>query len=631
MIATIVRRFRSLSTLFAVIASLAASGSAAGQLRVVSYNIAQTLGDAEALGEVIAALHADDKPGFATPVSVFIFQEVRSADLPIIASLIHQHAPQGASYVQGSYTNGNEDDFAGAQAMFYRSGLLVENATQHAGIWTGAGRFARRWRLNLAGYDSPLAGFYIYSMHLKASSGGANELLRLQGVQNVRANADQFPAETHVIYGGDMNFYHNQESGYLMWFQPGNGRAAPDPLGSTPWGGPGNAIKHSQSPRLVHQGGLVGGGMNQRFDFLLHTLPFADGQGFSIIPGTYRSFGNDGMHFNQAINDGNNLYYPDDIPRSNALADNLHDASDHIPVIVEYQIPARMAVNVPANYGKVIQGADFDVTFTVSNTAPLAVTPIGADVLEFSATGGGGVLDVTAGEAFAASPATTGGLPLDTSNWGAVPGSITFTSDNQAVQNGTIVRNVNGTVVRPSQPSFSGDDVVQTATVDWPLDPDTGVQFIDVLIYNYAFDSFQARLDLDALSGLEEPFGYVSGLTSNVGATPATLRFSFDTEGLNDGVYAAPLTIHTSDENLPGETFVDLALTLLVALGDASPCRADLNSDGAVDVLDLLILLDAWGPCPRGRSVGGCPADLNGDGVVDVLDLLILLDEWGPC
>jgi hypothetical protein len=49
----------------------------------------------------------------------------------------------------------------------------------------------------------------------------------------------------------------------------------------------------------------------------------------------------------------------------------------------------------------------------------------------------------------------------------------------------------------------------------------------------------------------------------------------------------------------------------------------DINGDGIVNVLDLLILLDDWGPCP------GCDSDLNGDGVVNVIDLLILLDSWG--
>jgi hypothetical protein len=52
---------------------------------------------------------------------------------------------------------------------------------------------------------------------------------------------------------------------------------------------------------------------------------------------------------------------------------------------------------------------------------------------------------------------------------------------------------------------------------------------------------------------------------------------------------------------------------------------SDINGDGVVDVLDLLILLDAWGAC---KSCD-CPADLNGDCAIDVLDLLFLLDNWG--
>lgn len=53
---------------------------------------------------------------------------------------------------------------------------------------------------------------------------------------------------------------------------------------------------------------------------------------------------------------------------------------------------------------------------------------------------------------------------------------------------------------------------------------------------------------------------------------------------------------------------------------------ADLNGDCRVDVLDLLVLLGAWGPCP---ARGECPADLNKSGNVDVQDLLILLGDWG--
>jgi len=44
------------------------------------------------------------------------------------------------------------------------------------------------------------------------------------------------------------------------------------------------------------------------------------------------------------------------------------------------------------------------------------------------------------------------------------------------------------------------------------------------------------------------------------------------------------------------------------------------------DVVDLLALLSEWGDCPAPPAA--CPGDLNDDGVVDVLDLLILLGNW---
>jgi len=57
----------------------------------------------------------------------------------------------------------------------------------------------------------------------------------------------------------------------------------------------------------------------------------------------------------------------------------------------------------------------------------------------------------------------------------------------------------------------------------------------------------------------------------------------------------------------------------------ASAVPGDLNDDGAVDGMDLMILLAAWGECSKPDV---CPADLNDDGTVDGADLLALLSEW---
>lgn len=53
----------------------------------------------------------------------------------------------------------------------------------------------------------------------------------------------------------------------------------------------------------------------------------------------------------------------------------------------------------------------------------------------------------------------------------------------------------------------------------------------------------------------------------------------------------------------------------------------DLNGDGVVDVIDLLLLLGAWGPC-QPPCPPTCAEDLDGDCDVGVVDLLLLLANW---
>jgi len=62
---------------------------------------------------------------------------------------------------------------------------------------------------------------------------------------------------------------------------------------------------------------------------------------------------------------------------------------------------------------------------------------------------------------------------------------------------------------------------------------------------------------------------------------------------------------------------------------DACEAEGDLNGDGVTGVLDLLMLLQQWGPCAS-ECASTCPADLLApDCAVDGLDLAALLDNWG--
>jgi len=76
-----------------------------------------------------------------------------------------------------------------------------------------------------------------------------------------------------------------------------------------------------------------------------------------------------------------------------------------------------------------------------------------------------------------------------------------------------------------------------------------------------------------------------------------------------------------------GDSLVSDHLLFAADLRPASVdgCQADLNGDGAVDTIDFLDLLGAWGSNP------GHPADLDRNGLVDTIDFLALLAAWGPC
>ena len=52
----------------------------------------------------------------------------------------------------------------------------------------------------------------------------------------------------------------------------------------------------------------------------------------------------------------------------------------------------------------------------------------------------------------------------------------------------------------------------------------------------------------------------------------------------------------------------------------------DANSDGVVNVEDLVMVFTSWGPCPEPPVA--CGADVDGNGKVDVNDMLMVVLNW---
>lgn len=592
--------------------------TADAQVRCFSWNIAKAIGDPTAIQDVFAAAAADDRPGFATAPAIIALQEVVSSERAAIIAMVEDGIP-GVSYAQAIYTSsGSEDNSGGAQLLLYRDDIFQEITSGHRDIFTGAGRDADRWQLRLKGSTDAAGVVWIYSMHLKASNSSSDAAIRLSGAEAIRNDADSLPANSNIVYLGDFNVYSNNEGAYQEFLSAGDGRAE-DPIGTGSWSGPSNAIKHTQSPRLSSRG-LVGGGMDDRFDLQLFSTALSDGAGLSIESSTYRAFGNDGNHYNDSINDGNNFYYPSQIGRSNALADALFDASDHIPVITDWHIPAQMSCVLPGDLGRVVSGGSASVNLLVADSRQ-AVEPSFVDALEYTATGDGVLLGGGSGTAPRLPSFSVESFSLAAGIEGEFLASVDVQATSPGVSFGTQTLNTTGTAIRPARPSWSALAEVDDETVTATTPPDVGVLFIDVPIHNFGWDSNQSALDVDLVSGLENGFFIWDGTGTQVTDDPGLLRFGFQTDGTVEGVYAVDLVVRTTDEDVPGESSHESMLRIEVEVGD-SAVFGDLNGDGLVNGADLGLLLGAWGGCT------GCVADLDGNGIVDGGDLGLLLGAW---
>ncbi|GEM_PF-5372407 len=308
-------------------------------LRVVNYNIAELIGSSIDLRKVFQSLAEDPTPetGVIRAPDVYVFQEVEPGTTGTIKSWLDAFAPIGVQYRLATFTaNGGG---GGENALFYRDDSLVEETAAHRDITNHNGpRATDRWKFHCI--EDASVSFYIYGSHFKADTGPSNESQRSSEADAVRRDADTLPAGAHIIYTGDWNVYSPSEYAFRRFFDSGNGRAV-DPrfLGSFA------ALAQTQSPHDGSNPDLTAGGMDDRFDFQLCSEELDDGVGFDVIVQSYRSFGNDGQHYNRAINFGNNAYFaPDEQWKAEALA----LASDHLPVVADYTAPvARFTLDVP--------------------------------------------------------------------------------------------------------------------------------------------------------------------------------------------------------------------------------------------------------------------------------------------
>lgn len=185
------------------------------------------------------------------------------------------------------------------------------------------------------GTTSDTVFIHFYCMHLKAGNDPSDEQDRKNMVNSLKNRIDNLPWYENIVVGGDMNFYYNTEPAYPVMTSVGTVSLF-DPINAVgSWNNNASfANVHTQSTRAVQLYGGASGGMDDRFDQIFVNNELLNGaKNCKYITGSYETLGQDGQHFNKAINASpNNNSAPDSIINA------LYYMSDHLPISIDLLI-----------------------------------------------------------------------------------------------------------------------------------------------------------------------------------------------------------------------------------------------------------------------------------------------------
>jgi len=286
-------------------------------LRIATYNV---LNFPEAMG-VQRQFHLFSVLNYIKP-DILVLQEVKDRQgFDIFRDSII--ARMSSDFSSAPFYDGPDTD----NGLFYCADKVEFLSVQY--IPAGVRDIAEyRMRFRDSGYE-----FDVYSVHFKSSQGPENEAERQEQAIRLRRRIDSLPASRYFLVLGDFNIYYSDEPAYQVLLDTVEyRRCIKDPKGiSGVWHENSNlAYLHTQSTRLnqLPDGG-AGGGLDDRFDMILCSENFLSRSGLFLMIDSYTIFGNDGEHFDLAVNEGYNNTVPGEI------ADALYYASDHLPIYVE--------------------------------------------------------------------------------------------------------------------------------------------------------------------------------------------------------------------------------------------------------------------------------------------------------
>lgn len=540
--------------LLAALAALLATATPAHALRIVTWNIIDYFGSnanarAASLRTVMAPLNPD----------ILIVQEINNAQAKdsLLNNVLNVVEP---GQWTGTWMTLSGDE---GGAIFWKP--AEASVTDITTISTGGPRLVLTGVVKPAGYAANGAWFRVYSVHLKAGGPGTIDSLtrRLEctNLRNYLNAVDTGVTGPNFLVGGDTNFYGAWEGGYLRLTESqldNDGRGLdPVPLPGTWNNEPAYAIYHTQSTRASS------GGMDDRFDLWLSSASLRDGSGLDFVPGTNSAYGNDGAHFNQDI-DGGGFNSAVGL----AVATALKTASDHLPVIYQLRVPAKIVAASQLDFGDVITGAaGVAQPLAISN---VALTP--ADKLRYSLVAPVG-FTVTPGadSVVAGAAAKVHQVGLLTGTVGIKAGTLSALTND--VDSTSKPVQLSARVLAHAVASLDSGAVVTAGDLDFGDHGPGAFEDLPVRVHDQGWNALQAQLAVTghSITGGDGRFSVPGFAPVTVGPLGHTYTVRFDPAGAPlDSTFEATLTFTTADEALPGAaaaTPLTLSLSAHVSAG----------------------------------------------------------------
>ena len=177
---------------------------------------------------------------------------------------------------------------------------------------------------------------YCIVAHLKAGTSSSDKAQRAAMAEQIMDYLTNNQIENYCMLMGDLNLQNSNEQAWQLltnYYNPMYDFSDPVQMPGNWHANPAFASVHTQSTHLNSNGCAAGGGMDDRFDFILLGNKFSTLAGkMNYIEGSYEIPGQDGLHFDSSIIDPPNYSAPEEVISA------LYEISDHLPVITGLKV-----------------------------------------------------------------------------------------------------------------------------------------------------------------------------------------------------------------------------------------------------------------------------------------------------